>query len=198
MKFSIILAVFILSGLRAWSQTYNTISFVYGAAETITPTTGMVEYQPYTYYTYTVKSGPRFGLMYEHRFNRSFAIVGDVLFTAQRAQYYYIYGADQPVIRNRVNMISVQALCKYSFLKYLFVDAGLSIDNQTKLTVYDQMRDQTGPGFEAGLGATVTAGHITFAVNPFWRDHFIVTLYHSNSNNRLTEDGIKFSVGYSF
>jgi hypothetical protein len=201
MKYLSVLLTFILFSVGAYAQSPNTISVVYGVAGTITGTTGQFPISESNFRPFTVKSGMRIGLTYERSLSKAFSIQGGLLFNPEKAQYTYIYAADVPYVQSgHLDMISLQVLGKFHFFRYFFIDAGLSADSQPNSTqsLYRQMYDQSGLGIEAGFGATVTAGHLAFAINPFWHDHFTASLGYEDSNMRLTDAGVKFSVGYNF
>src|ERR1700743_1895690 len=150
MKYFSIVILFVLFSLGAYSQSKNTISLVYGAAGTITATTGNYPISEGNTSPFTVKSGMRIGVAYEHRLSNAFSIGGSVLFNPEKAQYTYVYAADIPYVQNgHINMVELQVTGKYHFLKYLFIDAGLSADSQLSDSVYKQLYDQSGLGIEA-------------------------------------------------
>jgi hypothetical protein len=201
MKYLSVLLTFILFSAGAYAQSANTISVVYGVAGTITGTTGQFPISEGKFSPFTVRSGMRIGVTYERNLSKAFSIEVGLLFNPEKAQYTYIYAADAPYVQSgHLNMVSFQVLGKYYFFKYFFIDAGLSADSQPNSndSDYRQMFDQSGLGIEAGFGARVTTGHLSFAINPFWHDHFTASLGPEDSNMRLTDAGVKFSVGYNF
>ena len=201
MKYLSVLLAFVLLSMGAYAQSANTISVVYGVAGTITGTTGQFPISEGNFSPFTVKSGTRIGLTYERSLSKAFSIEEGLLFNPEKAQYTYVYAADVPYVQSGyVDILSFQVLGKYHFFRYFFIDAGLSVDSQVNDThsEYRQMYDQSGLGIEAGFGARVTAGHLAFAINPFWHDHFTASLGYEDSNMRLTDAGVKFSAGYNF
>lgn len=204
MKRNLIIIFLTLLSSAAYCQTRdNTISLLFGETHTITATKGTYSVQEFVTPSFIVTSGPHFGLSYDRRLYKGLSIEGNVVFINESAQYIYSYGTDTHYVANgHVGMLWLQAFCKYTFFKYFFVDAGLSVDAQTNYKQTMQMYDQSGLGFEGGFGAKVTSGHITFSVNPYIHRHtiLVINIFNTKStwNHELDESGIKLAVGYNF
>jgi hypothetical protein len=210
MKPSLIVILFTLLCSSAFCQTgNNTISLLFGQAHTITATTGTYPTAEFVNSPFRITSGPHFGLSYDRRIYKGLSVEGSVIYVDEKAQYIYSYATDTHYVGDgHVGMLWVQALCKYTFFKYIFVDAGISVDAQTNYKQTMQMYDQSGFGLEAGFGGKIAAGHFVFSVNPYWRAHSIIvidvfniksTFYKKNIwNHELDEEGIKFGIGYNF
>jgi len=204
MKLNLIAVFLIMLSPLAHSQTgKNTISLLFGGAHTITASTGIYPTSRYGNSPFIVTSGPHIGLSYSHRIYKGISVEGNMIFVDERAQYSYSSETDIHLVNNgHVNMLWLQALCKYTFFKYFFIDAGISADIQTNHTEAMQMYDQSGLGAEAGFGAKLTTGHITFSVNPYWHMHYMLPINIANTkntwNHELDEEGIRLGVGYNF
>ncbi len=198
MRLSLALLILLFAGQVCHAQQYcNNFSLVYVTTSTSVATIGShPDDQHYNYnYNYTVTSGPRFGLAYTRYIFKWFAVETDVLYMRNNVTALSTYNND--IIHNSVNQASIQGFVKISFLKYLFVDAGIAadagLDQGSNITWA-----QEGVAAEAGLGAKLTFNHFTLSVNPYMRTHGDITLDKVDSNNKLNEQGIKFSVGYDF
>jgi hypothetical protein len=94
-------------------------------------------------------------------------------------------------------MLSMPVYAKFTFFKYLFLDAGISADSQINYQGSATF-EQSGFGGEAGFGGKYSFGRITLSINPFILDHAVIYLGKTNSNNQLVETGLKFGLGYNF
>lgn len=204
MKRNLIIIFLILLSSAGYCQTGdNTISLLFGEAHTITATKGTYLAQEFVNPSFIVTSGPHFGLSYDRRLYKGLSVEWAVVFVNENAQYAYSYETDTHYVANgHVSMLWLQALCKYTFFKYFFVDGGLSVDAQTNYKQTMQMYDQSGFGIEGGFGAKVTAGHVTFSINPYLHKHVMIAINTFNTkstwNHELDESGIKLGVGYNF
>jgi len=91
-----------------------------------------------------------------------------------------------------IHMISVPALAKITFLKYLYGEAGLVFDHQTNYKTDGVVDSQSGVGVEVGVGGQYKIGPVSVFVNPYYTNH------RFNGRNNLEETGIKFGLGYNF
>jgi hypothetical protein len=204
MKPNLIVILLILFSSRVYCQEgNNTISVLFGQAHTITATRGTYMAQELENAPFIVSSGPHFGLSYDRRLYKGLSIEGNLIFVNENAQYIYSYEADNHYVANgHMGMLWVQVLCKYTFFKYFFVDAGVSIDAQTNYKQTVQMYQQSGLGLEGGFGAKISTGHITFSINPYLHKHTIpvINIFNTEStwNHELDESGVKLGVGYNF
>jgi|GEM_PF-4202769 len=64
-----------------------------------------------------------------------------------------------------VTMISVPAYVKFTFLKYAFLEEGISLDHQTNYTADGVINDESGVGLEMGIGGKFSIGRISFFLN---------------------------------
>ncbi len=96
-----------------------------------------------------------------------------------------------------IKMLSVPAIGKFTFFKYLYADIGLNIDFQTDYTSNSPAPDQSGIGMETGVGAKYSFRKVMLFVNPFWQFHSVIR-FNKGENFNLLDSGVKFGVGYSF
>jgi len=193
----LILIIIVFAGHVCRAQYRNNFSLVYAVTSTQTATTGTYpDDEHYGYnYNYIVNSGPRFGLGYTRYIFKWFAAEADVLYMRNNATSYENY--NNTILHNEVNLASVQGFVKISFLKYLFADGGIAADSELNQG-NDKMWDQAGLAAEAGIGGKLNLKHITLSVNPYTRVHSDIVYGKVPSNNKLTEQGIKFALGYDF
>ena len=203
MKSNLIIIAFILLCSSAFGQMgNNTISLLFAEAHTITATKGTFPTTESGNNPFIITSGPHFGLSYNRRIHKGLSLEANYIFVSEKAQYTYSQGTDTHYVSNgSVNMLWLQVLCKYTFYKYFFIDGGFSADVQTNYQDAMQMYEQSGVGLEAGFGAKITTGHITFFVNPYLHRHSIIIIKSSSEtywNHKLDETGIKLGIGYNF
>jgi len=96
-----------------------------------------------------------------------------------------------------LKLISVPVIAKFTFFKYFYADAGLSIDKEINYAGNYLLLDQSGMGFESGVGVQYTLNHITVFINPYIKFDGI-THFNWKENFSLLENGVKFGLGYSF
>jgi hypothetical protein len=105
---------------------------------------------------------------------------------------YFRPGIGSVIVDSDLHMISVPLYAKYTFLKYLFLQGGVSLDLQTNYSNDSNLDKQSGLGLEFGFGGKVNFGKVSLFLNPFYSNHAI------NAHNNLMEAGAKFGLGYNF
>ncbi|HVW97316.1 MAG TPA: hypothetical protein VHA56_15190 [Mucilaginibacter sp.] len=189
MKLNLTLLFFILLNLQAYSQSKNNVSLLFGAVNNDVNIHGAIGD-----YGYTPKSGILYGLTYSRALNHSLAFETGVVYSNNKIQL----NTDGPLSHTtdgNVHILSVPVILKYTFLKYLYADGGLLVENQTNNSI---IRDQSGIGFELGLGGKYDAGRVTFFLNPFLREHAVIAFKSEGSSQNLLEGGLKLGLGYNF
>ncbi len=189
MKFNFFLIPLIFISMASYAQSPNTISAVYGFS-----TTNVDIHDAIGDYGYDQKTGNLFGVMYSRAINKFFSIETGLLVSNDKVQLNVIEAGLGNIYSNgNVKTISVPIYAKFTFLKYLFADAGCLIDKQTNYVNDDVIQSQSGLGVEVGVGAQYTYDHLTIFVNPYLRQYAI-----TRTENNLSESGFKFGLGYSF
>jgi hypothetical protein len=97
-------------------------------------------------------------------------------------------------------MISVPFYGNYTFLRYLFANAGVVIDLETKIHRPENrsIDSQSGIGFGFGIGGQYHFKKMTVLVNPFFQKHALVPFAINKYPERLAELGVKLGLGYNF
>jgi len=188
-KFKLILITFIAFSFNAYSQSKNQISVLYGASATSVNIHGAIGD-----YGYNNKSGSLYGFTYTRSITGSFSIETGIIAGNDKVQL----NSDQPgpyqgKHDGEVKVVSVPIIGKFTFVRFLFVDGGISLDKQTNYYNNSVLDDQSGLGAEAGIGGKIRLGPVSFFVNPYLRGYVI-----TRTRNNLMETGVKFGLGYNF
>jgi hypothetical protein len=188
----LILSLVFLSSC-VFAQTRNTVTIIYGATSTDVATYGADDY------TYRITSGPMYGFTYTRSISKLFSIEVGLIFSDNHLTLSpKPFGQQLTGNPNgEVKMLSIPVYAKFTFFKYLFIDAGVSVDSQTNYQGSATF-EQSGFGAEAGIGGKYSFGRVTLSVNPFIFDHSVFFLGKTSSNNQLVETGVKFGLGYNF
>ncbi|MBS1532660.1 MAG: hypothetical protein JSU01_20320 [Bacteroidetes bacterium] len=199
MRSNLIILAFILLSVDVFAQSKNAISLVYCIAGTRVASTGDFSNTEYQSYPYTISAGTKFGLTYTRDLGQWVSVGAGLMLITDNARYTYVYGTTSALVnKGKLTMVSPEGFGRFKFFKYLFINAGVAIDTQLTDNIYNQYYDQSGIAGEVGFGAQFNTGRLVFSVNPYLRDHIVFTIYKSAYNDRLVEDGIKFSIGYNF
>ena len=198
MKLRITLLLCLLPGMYIFGQNKNTIAFQAGFSCTSVYTTGA--YSNYNQdVSYRINAGPLYQLSYSRAFSHLFSLEGAIVYSHNKVQTVQPYYGEMPVINNSaVNIVSVPVYAKFSFLSYIFIYGGLSLDQQTNSSSNDLFPDQSGFSAEAGIGGKYNFRRIVLIVNGFIRDHATFYIGTTSSNNSLVDEGIKLGIGYTF
>ena len=186
MKTKLILLALVAFSFKSFSQTKNAIYFQYGTSTDKLST-------PKEYYTgggfgggdNRGLGGNMIGLKYVYTLNRWLSLSSGISYSKDRFHFAGVLpGHDYETIK----LISVPATLNFNFLKYLFVDAGITADFQQQKTI--QAASQTGVGIELGGGAKYNFGPVGLFVNPYFQER--------SGKDRLISRGFKFGAGYCF
>jgi hypothetical protein len=101
------------------------------------------------------------------------------------------------IMYDKIKMITIPAIAKFTFLKYLYADFGLLLDFQTNYSTASAAPNQSGIGFEGGLGAKYNFGSVQVFVDPYFQYHGL-TQFNKGQGFELLNSGVKFGVGYNF
>ena len=80
----------------------------------------------------------------------------------------------------------------------MYLDGGALIDKQTNYISDSPLNDQSGIGFEFGIGGKYSFDKFTVFVNPSLREHGLITFDNTRSSFNLLEAGVKLGLGYNF
>lgn len=188
MKFKIILAGLLILSIQAFSQSKNNISLVYGFAANSIDIHGAIGD-----YGYAGKHGVMYGLSYTRSLGKSFSIETGLIYADHKAEIHYIAGSQGETTRSgEIHLLSVPVYARYTFLKYLFLQGGVSVDHQTNYSTESVAPNQSGLGLEFGVGGKVSMGQFSVFVNPYFCNH------NFSGTNNLMENGIKLGAGFDF
>jgi hypothetical protein len=190
MKFKLTLAAFLLMGIRAYSQQKNTIALVYGVSNADVNIHGAIGD-----YGYNPENGMLYGITYSRVINKYLSLETGFLYSDDKAELNYIEPGLGTIFQNgEVKSVSVPLIAKFTFLKYIYLDAGFSYDKQTNYNSNSPVvNDQSGLGSEIGIGGQFIFSGVTVFINPYFSQYNITV-----TNNNLYETGVKFGLGYSF
>lgn len=187
-KFKFILPALILLSIHAFSQTKNNISLVYGAAANTVDIHGAIGD-----FGYSPESGTNFGLSYTRYMTRHFSLETSLLYSKSLVRLSTIQGPRGEFFYDgNVKMISIPVYAKLTFLKYAFLQGGISLDHQTNYSRNGVINDESGVGLEMGIGGKYSIGRTSVFLNPFLAKH------GTPGSNNLLEAGAKFGLGLDF
>jgi len=186
MKLKLLFVALLLCSTYAFSQTKNNISVFYGFNANTVDIHGAIGD-----YGYKDKTGQSYGLSYTRSFSSLFSIETGLLYSNNKVELVTI-GPAGGQYSGEIHMISVPALAKITFLKYLYGEAGVVFDHQTNYKTDGIVDSQSGVGVEVGVGGQYKFGSVSVFVNPYYTNH------RFNGRNNLEETGIKFGLGYNF
>jgi hypothetical protein len=187
------LMVLILFGAKSYGQQKNTISVVYGTGSDLLVGGGTGAAG------YSSRGFNLFGLDYIHHFNSLLAIETGLEYSNNNLLWDYEDAYD-PAFRpqkTRDQLLSVPVYANLTFLKYLFVNGGVSIDIETDHPEQRIAPEQNGIGLFLGAGGKYTFSHVTLFANPFLQLHHFISFDH-NGDRMLNKTGFKFGLGYNF
>ena len=194
MKTKIILAVLILLSAQVWSQSKNSISLYYGVAANNVNIHGDIGD-----YGYKSKSGTVIGFGYTRNLTNYFALETGLQYSSNKLlQSYIVPGKGDVLSPGRAKLITVPVYGKYTFLKYLYVNAGLLVDFDFGADNDTGINDQKGIGAEIGIGGKYDFGPVTVFINPFLLEHRLIGFNSNGRTNSIENAGVKFGVGYNF
>lgn len=105
-----------------------------------------------------------------------------------------------PIIsRNEeLKLLSIPLFAKYVFWHYAFINGGPLVDFQ--LSDSPTINSQSGIGCSLGFGGEYDFKHFLIYVNPDFKRHDVIPFekYSHRFQDRLTEFGIQFGIGYTF
>jgi len=194
LKSKILFFAFILFSFSSYSQSKNTVSAVFGVSGNDVSIHGSIGD-----FGYKSKSGTLFGFTYSRNFNSSISLETGVLVSDNKTEETFIIpGMGRGNAYGTVKMITIPVFIKYSFLKYLYLDGGPLIDKQTNYTNNSTLNDQSGIGFELGIGGKYSFNKFTVFINPSLREHDVIAFAGKGSSFNLLEAGVKLGLGYNF
>lgn len=186
MKLKSLTIILLLCSSYTFSQTKNNISLVYGFNANAVNIHGAIGD-----YGYEDKTGQSYGLSYTRSFTELFSIETGLLYSTNKVELMTI-GPAGGLYYGEIHILSVPALAKVTFLKYLYGEGGLVFDHQTNYKSDGIVDSQSGVGLEVGLGGRYNLGQVSVFVNPYYINH------RFNGRNNLEEAGVKFGIGYNF
>lgn len=145
------------------------------------------------------KGATAFGIRYTRNLNHSFAFETGLEYSSNKIETTPAFtGQQMQSTRHNIQMLSVPVYGNYTFLKYLFVNAGAVIDFESNVPEYRSVDNQSGIGFGFGVGGKYTFKKVTILANPFFQNHAVVHFEQKKYQERLAEIGVKFGIGYNF
>ncbi|MDB5134783.1 MAG: hypothetical protein JWP37_1386 [Mucilaginibacter sp.] len=188
----ILLALFLLCG-QAYCQSKNSLSLVFGAGSNAIGSIGIggAGYQG--------KGETIYGLNYSRNLTKSFSIETGLEYSVNNVLWDYEDAFDPSFTpqKGSIRMLSVPVYANFTFLKYLFANAGIIADFETNYHSYSITPNQSGIGLGAGIGGKYNFNSMTVFINPFLQWHAIVAAQNEGSGS-LFDAGVKVGIGYRF
>jgi hypothetical protein len=193
MKFRYIFLLAILVSDGAYSQSKNAVSLVYGTAGNIVDI-----HEVKGDFGYNGGKAELFGLSYVRNLSTNFSLESGIIFSDNKTQLTSIQGSRGEFIYNEhIKMLSVPILLRHNFLKYFYFSFGLTVDMETNYPNDGSALNQSGLGYEMGLGGEYNFGHLSLFAAPLFQAHGLIR-FNNNAIGNLLDGGIKFGTGFSF
>jgi outer membrane protein with beta-barrel domain len=189
----LLLGILALYSAKGSSQQNNSLSVLFGTAGN-----GIFSDSPGAA-GFDGRGERLYGLNYVRHIAGCFAIETGLEYSVNRLLWDYEDAYD-PTFRPQkvtIHMISVPVYANFTFLKYAYADAGLSVDLQTDHQSDYITRDQSGIGIFLGVGGKYAFNKVLLFVNPFVQVHAIAA-FNGPGGGNLMASGLKFGVGYRF
>lgn len=199
MKPKLIFLALLLLSVQAFSQSKNTVSFVYGITSASVNIHGAMGD-----FGYDDRPGSQFGISYTRDINHTISLQTGIFFINDDVRLTTVGPLSTGPKNGNIKLITIPVLARVNFLKYVFVDGGLLGDFETNYSTNGtddanhMATKQTGIGLEFGLGAKYNFGPVNIFVNPFLQAHALARFGNKGSNFNLMDPGYKFGLGYSF
>lgn len=191
-KLLFILCFFSFSQVYAQQETRtNNMGFYIGLGSTqVNPSTR--EGAP----TFDGKGSFLFGLSYSKYLNRNLAIETGLSYLETEVERSSAPGLGLDQTTLPLELVTIRAGLKYSFLQFLFVNGGLLLDFDVENEIIDP---QTGIGLGIGLGAEyVFISGFNIFVNPYLNQHALIPFQSEDDHQRLRDFGVRLGVGFRF
>ncbi len=182
------LAALLLIQVCAFAQSRNNLSIVSGIDANLVDIHGAIGD-----FGYINEDGKSIGLIYNRKLNKLISLETGLLYSVNNVRKTSFQGPLGEFFYNgSVKMVSIPLNVQITFLRYLFVTGGFSLDHQTNYTTNGVISDQSGLGFEMGLGGRYNFGVFSVSLCPYFCRHGII------AQNSLIEGGARLGLGYNF
>src|SRR3569833_413208 len=188
-----VLTALILFGTKSYAQQKNTIAIVYG-----TGSDGLF-FGGIGSAGYSSRGFTMVGLNYIRHAESFFSIETGLEYANYNLLWDYedAYDPTFRPQRTSIKMLSVPVLGNFTFFKYVFVNAGFSVDIETDHPAQRIAPEESGIGVFLGMGGKYSFRHITLSANPFFQMQGILP-FSSNGGRGLVYTAFKFGLGYRF
>jgi hypothetical protein len=193
MKNALLILAFVLLSLQAYCQSKNSLSLVCAVASDNVFDIGIGGPG------YSTEGGQMYGLNYTRNITKVFSIETGLEYSVNNLLWDYEDAYNPHFIPQKVSvkMLSVPIYANFTFLKYLFANAGITADFETSHQSDEIVTNQSGIGLELGIGGKYNFNRMTVFINPLIQMHAIVAFHNENSGS-LLDQGVKFGIGYRF
>ena len=191
MKNIFLLFVFLLSCGFGFSQNKSSINFSYSRATDFKWPDSRGDLQK-NLRTSSVK------LSYSYPVCKSLSLETGLEYTRLLASTNLDADISKPYTNRNANLLSIPVDTKLKFLRYFFMNTGLSVDFNLNKTPSNSFNKPIGLGLRAGLGAELKLRNVCLTINPLFRTLSTVPFQNQDGNQHLLELGIEYGVGYSF
>ena len=193
MKNILLFLTFTLLSTGVYCQSKNNLSLLFGTAgnDIFNPGIGAAGYKG--------EGDLIYGFNYSRNLTKSFSIQSGLEYSVNNVLWNYedAYTPSFTPQKTSIRMLSIPVYANFTFLKYLFANAGLTADFETSHQSDEIVSDKSGIGFGMGIGAKYNFNKITVFINPFFQLHTIVA-FHREGGGTLADQGIKIGIGYNF
>ena len=107
-------------------------------------------------------------------------------------------GAPSTQINAQVELISIPLLARFDLGKFMFVNAGPSVDFEVNRIENAGHSRQSGIGASVGIGAQYQVTNVSLWANPFLKHHAIIPFSGQRHPAKLNVAGLAVGVDYRF
>lgn len=140
------------------------------------------------------------GGAYQRQLTRRFYVSGGLTYSRHTyiARPAATGGSPATETNGQVELISIPLLARFDLGKFLFVNAGPSLDFEANRADNAHHSRQNGIGLSAGIGAKYQISSVSLWVNPFVKQHAIISFSDERHPAKLNVAGLAIGVDYQF
>ena len=193
MKNKLIIFCFILFCINSFAQTKNKISISFTSADNgLSIPNGWDGDMGYT-----GKGANLYELKYSRKISTFFSIETGLEYSLNKIEKSYFSDGIMHYKELNIKLLSLPIYGDFTILKYFFVNAGPTLDFELNHQNSQSTFNQSGLGFEFGIGGRYSFKNFTISLNPFYQKHLILQYKKEESHENLWESGIKLGLGYN-
>lgn len=140
------------------------------------------------------------GGAYQRQLTQHFYVSGGLTYSRHTytARTGLATGAPSTEINAQIELISIPLLARFDLGKFIFVNAGPSVDFEVNRIENALHSRQSGIGASVGIGAQFQITNVHLWANPFLKHHAIIPFSDQQHPAKLNVAGLAIGVDYRF